>query len=217
MQTIKAILYARVSTVDKGQNPERQLHEMYQFANARGWETVTALDYMSATKDRPGLQELWRLCRQRQVDIVLVHEFSRFARSTRELVLALEEFHALGIQFVSLKEQIDTTTPAGRLVYTVIAAIAEFERSMIRQRVVSGLALRRDKGYKLGRPCVGLDTAYIARLREEGASWRKIGMMLRVSGDTCQRALKRATAELPASTANQSAGSDAKTPEKVEF
>ena len=205
---MRAALYARVSTLDKGQDPERQAHEMRQFAKARGWDTVELVDQMSAAKDRPGLRELWRLCRQRHCDIVLVHEFSRFARSTKELVLALEEFHALGIQFVSLKEQIDTTTPAGRLVYHVIAAIAEFERSMIQQRVRSGLALRQDqlrrngnfvsktsgqRCFRLGRPRAVLpaNEMYITERRRQGATWGEIARELNVSADTCKRAAKR--------------------------
>jgi DNA invertase Pin-like site-specific DNA recombinase len=135
----------------------------------------------------------------------VVHEFSRFARSVKELALALEEFQALGIQFVSLREQIDTTTPAGRLVYHVMAAIAEFERSMVRERVRSGLALRADqlkrdgsfvsksgqRRYRLGRPRAALDPGYIDQRRCAGASWAEIARELKVSADTCKRAVAR--------------------------
>jgi putative DNA-invertase from lambdoid prophage Rac len=199
---MRAAIYARVSTLEKDQkhgqerpkqDPERQSREMREHTKHRGWKLLHQLtDRMSATKERPALQELWKLCRARKVDVVLVHEFSRFARSTVELLRALEEFQALGIQFVSLKEQIDTTTPAGKLVFTVIAAICEFERSMIRERVKSGMAHARAKGVVLGRKRKVLDTSYIVRRREQGATWGQIAAELEVSPDTCQRAALRA-------------------------
>lgn len=165
---------------------------MREFATGRRWTFLELVDRLSASKDRPALNELWRLCRQRKVDVVVVHEFSRFARSTVELLRSLEEFNALGVQFVSLREQIDTTTPAGKLVFTVIAALAEFEREMIRMRVRSGMANARAKGVALGRRRKVLDVAYISRRREQGATWAVIAGELRVSPDTCQRAALRA-------------------------
>jgi putative DNA-invertase from lambdoid prophage Rac len=192
---MRAAIYARVSTLEREQkqDPERQSREMREHTKARGWKLLHQLtDRMSAAKDRPALQELWKLCRARKVDVVLVHEFSRFARSTVELLRALEEFQALGIQFVSLKEQIDTTTPAGKLVFTVIAAICEFERSMIRERVKSGMAHAKAKGVVLGRRRKVMDTSYIAKRRAQGASWPAIASELGVSIDTCQRAMVNA-------------------------
>jgi DNA invertase Pin-like site-specific DNA recombinase len=191
-RSVNSLLYSRVSTLDKGQDPERQAREMREFAAGRRWEFVELVDRLSASKDRPALNELWRLCRQRKIDVVVVWEFSRFARSTIELLRSLEEFQALGIQFVSLKEQIDTTTPAGKLVYTVIAALAEFEREMIRMRVRSGMAHAKAKGVTLGRRRKVLDPLYIARRREQGATWAAIASELGVSSDTCQRAALRA-------------------------
>jgi DNA invertase Pin-like site-specific DNA recombinase len=188
----RSLLYSRVSTLDKGQDPERQAREMREFAVGRGWSITELVDRLSASKDRPALRELWRLCRQRRVDVVVVHEFSRFARSTIELLRTLEEFNALGIQFVSLKQQIDTTTPAGKLVFAVIAALSEFEREMIRERVRSGMAHAKSKGVVLGRRRKVLDVAYIVRRREQGATWATIGSELGVSSDTCQRAALRA-------------------------
>jgi DNA invertase Pin-like site-specific DNA recombinase len=204
---MRALLYSRVSTTDKGQDIERQLREMHEFATARAWETGELSDTMSASKDRPGLRELWRLCKQRRVDVVCVHEFSRFARSTKELLMALDEFNALGIQFVSLREQVDTTTPAGKMMYTIIGAMAEFEREMIRQRVRSGLALRKEqlknngsfvarasgqRCFRLGRPRVVVDANYIAERYRLGATWKEIAQEFHLSVDTCKRALKRA-------------------------
>lgn len=172
---------------------------MREFAAGRRWTVLELVDRLSASKDRPALNELWRLCRQRKVDVVVVHEFSRFARSTIELLRSLEEFNALGIQFVSLKEQIDTTTPAGRLVFTVIAALAEFEREMIRMRVRSGMEHARSRGVTLGRRRKIVDAVYIARRREQGATWATIASELGVSSDTCQRVALRA-AKSPSQT-----------------
>jgi DNA invertase Pin-like site-specific DNA recombinase len=191
-RSVNSLLYSRVSTLDKGQDPERQAREMRDYALGRRWEFLELVDRLSASKDRPALNELWRLCRQRKVDVVVVHEFSRFARSTIELLRSLEEFNALGIQFVSLKEQIDTTTPAGRLVFTVIAALAEFEREMIKVRVRSGMEHARSKGVILGRRRKVVDVVYIARRREQGATWATVAGELGVSTDTCQRAALRA-------------------------
>jgi DNA invertase Pin-like site-specific DNA recombinase len=193
---MRSIIYARVSTTDKGQDPERQRREMQEFAKARGWATIEIIDMMSASKDRPGLRELWRLCRRRQVDVVLVHEFSRFARTLKELVLALEEFNSLGIQFISLQEQVDTTTPAGKFMYQMIAAFAEFERAMIRDRVRSGLAHARAKGKRLGRPLAVIDGLDVAAMRELGATWDDIARDLGASKDTCKRAFRRSQASL---------------------
>ena len=109
-------------------------------------------------------------CRRRRFDAVLVYGYDRFARSLRHLVNALEEFRALGIDFISLHEGVDTSTPNGRLIFGIFASIAEFERELIRDRVKSGIAAARSKGKRLGRPRVVVDVAEIVRLRASGAS-----------------------------------------------
>lgn len=207
MRQERACVYSRVSTRDKDQNPERQAREMRQFCAARKWKVMELVDQMSGYRnDRPQWQELWKLCRQRKVDIVVVHEYSRFSRSVIELVRSLHEFNALGIQFVSVKEGIDTTTPAGKLVFTVIAGMAEFGRDIIRENVKSGMALKKallkeqgffisKKGHRrtaLGRPRAAVSVEYIARRREQNATWTTIAAELDVSPDTCQRAVLNA-------------------------
>jgi DNA invertase Pin-like site-specific DNA recombinase len=139
---LRAALYARVST-NNGQNPEMQLRELREYVARRGWQV--AAEYVdqgiSGTRDRrPQLDKLLAECRKRRVDAVVVYRYDRFARSLRMLVTALEEFRALGIDFISLHEGVDTSTPNGRLIFGIFASIAEFERELIRDRVRSGLA-----------------------------------------------------------------------------
>jgi DNA invertase Pin-like site-specific DNA recombinase len=120
---------------------------------------------------------------------MLLHRYDRFARSLRQLVNALEEFRALGIDFVSLHEGVDTSTPNGRLVFGIFASIAEFERELIRDRVRSGIALAKSRGKRLGRPRVVVDRLRIATLRKEGRSWAEICDALDISKGTAQRAV----------------------------
>ena len=127
--------------------------------------------------------------RKRAVDCVVVYRYDRFARSLRQLVNALEEFRALGIDFVSLHEGVDTSTPNGRLVFGIFGSIAEFERELIRDRVKSGLALAKSRGKRLGRPRVSVDRLRIATLRNEGRSWAEICDVLGISKGTAQRAV----------------------------
>jgi DNA invertase Pin-like site-specific DNA recombinase len=123
-------------------------------------------------------------CRRRHIDAVIVYRYDRFARSLRQLVNALEEFRSLGIEFISLHEGVDTSTPNGRLVFGIFASIAEFERELIRDRVRSGIAAARSKGKRLGRPRVKVDAARIVALRASGLSWQKIAAELGVSVGT---------------------------------
>jgi DNA invertase Pin-like site-specific DNA recombinase len=117
----------------------------------------------------------------------VVWRFDRFARSVSHLLRALENFQALGIEFVSLSEQLDTSTPAGKMVFTVLGAVAELERSLIVERVKAGLRNARAKGKKLGRPKKVMDAARIARLRAQGRSWRAIAAQLGVGLATLHR------------------------------
>jgi DNA invertase Pin-like site-specific DNA recombinase len=143
---------------------------------------------ISGAKDRrPELDRLMADARRRRFDIVLVARFDRFARSTKHLVLALEEFSSLGIDFVSLNESVDTSTPMGKMIFTVIGAVAELERSLIPEPVMMGLDRARRQGKKLGRPQTLVDREQVARLRAKGLSLRQIAFELRVSKDKIAR------------------------------
>jgi len=187
----RAAIYARVST-HNGQNPEMQLEELRAYCKRRDWEL--AGEYVDtgisgAKEHRPALDRLLSDCHKRLVDAVVVYRYDRFARSLRQLVNALEEFRALGIDFVSPHEGVDTSTPNGRLVFGIFASIAEFERELIRDRVRSGLANAIAKGKRVGRPRVFVDRARITTLRAQGRSWSSICKELRVSKGTAQRAV----------------------------
>ena len=145
----KAALYARVSTNNGHQDPAMQLRELREYCDRRGMEIADEYvdNGVSGSKERrPHLDRLLADCRRRMVDAVVVYRYDRFARSLRQLVNALEEFRALGIDFISLHEGVDTSTPNGRLVFGIFASIAEFERELIRDRVRSGLAAAKAKG-----------------------------------------------------------------------
>ncbi len=188
---MKAAIYARVSTNGNGQSPEMQLHELREYAARREWEIAEYVDTaISGTREkRPQLDKLMADARKRLVDAVVVYRYDRFARSLRQLVNALEEFRALGIDFVSLREGVDTSTPNGRLIFGIFASIAEFERELIRDRVRSGLAAARARGKKLGRPRRRVDRSRVARLQTAGHSVNAISKLLKISRGTITRAL----------------------------
>jgi DNA invertase Pin-like site-specific DNA recombinase len=121
---------------------------------------------------------------QRRFDVVVVARFDRLARSVSHLLRALETFDALGIQFVSLAEQVDTSTPTGEMIFTVLGAVSELERNLIVERVHSGLRHARAKGKRLGRPRKLVDRAKIAALRKNGTSWRTIAREMKLSVGT---------------------------------
>jgi DNA invertase Pin-like site-specific DNA recombinase len=186
---MRAAIYARVSTTDK-QDPEMQIREISEFCERRGWKKPGVfIDRVSSGKVRPELEKLKALCRRRKFDVVVVYRFDRFARSSVELLTALEEFRSLGIDFVSLHENVDTTTAQGKLMFSIIAAFAEFERALIRERVISGLALAKSKGVRLGRPRRMPAADVIRALRGAGHTWRHIADQLGISMATAKRAV----------------------------
>ena len=159
-------IYARISTTNHGQDVAMQTRELEQFAQARGWRVVDSYvdEGISGSKDsRPQLNRLMVDAHKRRFDVVCVWRFDRFARSVSHLLRALETFKSLGIDFVSFSEQMDTSTPAGKMVFTVLGAVAELERSLIVERVRAGMRNARAKGRRIGRPP---QTALSPELRE---------------------------------------------------
>jgi DNA invertase Pin-like site-specific DNA recombinase len=167
----RVAIYTRVSTQD--QSTRAQEKELREYAKARQWKvTQHFTDTISGAKEsRPGLDQLMSDCRKRRVDLVLVWKFDRFARSVSHLLRALEAFEELGIEFVSLSEQIDTSTAAGRMIFTVLGAVAALERSLIAERVRLGIQNARREGKRLGRPPIRKLTPEEAkRVRAERAT-----------------------------------------------
>jgi DNA invertase Pin-like site-specific DNA recombinase len=180
----RAVLYARVSLLHHGQDPEVQSREIREYCQRRGWPLVgeyVDAGVSGAKERRPQLDRLITDAHKRRFDVIVVWKFDRFARSVSHLLRALETFRALGIEFVSLSEQVDTSTPTGKMIFTVLGAVAELERSLIAERVRAGLRHAKAKGKRLGRPTKHVDPARVAELRAQGLSWRKLGLRLGVS------------------------------------
>jgi DNA invertase Pin-like site-specific DNA recombinase len=167
-----------------------QTREIQETVGHRGW--TIAGEYIdvgiSGSKEkRPQLDLLMADAHRRKFDAVICWKFDRFARSVSHLLRALETFQALGIHFISLSESLDTSTPAGKMVFTVLGAVAELERSLIVERVKAGLRNARAKGKRLGRPQKSVNTFQLARLRGRGCSWRTIARQLGCSARTARR------------------------------
>jgi DNA invertase Pin-like site-specific DNA recombinase len=186
----RVALYARVSTNGHGQDPEMQLRELREYADRRGWSVVE--EYIDrgvsgAKVSRPALNRLMADAQRRKIDTVLVWKLDRFARSLKHLVMAAEHFEELGVSFVSLRENLDPTTPMGKAMFGMIGVMAELERSLIVERVRAGLRNAKAKGKKLGRPRVFVDESKIEQLRASGASWRTIANQLGIGVGTAHR------------------------------
>jgi len=188
----RAVLYSRVSTTN-GQDPEVQSREIREYCKRRGWSLAgeyVDIGISGAKERRPQLDRLISDAHKRRFDVLVVWRFDRFARSVSHLLRALETFRALGIEFVSLSEQVDTSTPTGKMIFTVLGAVAELERSLIAERVRAGLRNARAKGKRLGRPSKQVNAAQVAALRAQGVPWRRIGTQLGVSAATAYAASK---------------------------
>lgn len=202
---MRTALYARVST--NGQDTDLQLREFREFCQRRDWSV--AGEYIdqgiSGSKDRrPELDRLMADAKRRKFDCIVVYRYDRFARSLRHLVNALEEFRALGIDFVSIHEGVDTSTPNGRLIFGIFASIAEFERELIRDRVRSGMRSAKARGRKIGRPRTAVNACEIDRLRSQGASWTTVCAKTGLSAGTAKRAfysLSKRLSQSPTATA----------------
>jgi DNA invertase Pin-like site-specific DNA recombinase len=192
---IRVAMYSRVST--EGPNPDGQESEMKEYAKNRGWVVTRVYgDKMSGTKaSRPALNELMADAQKRRFDVACVWRFDRFARSVSHLLQALETFRRVGIEFVSISEQVDTSTPTGKMVFTVLGAVAELERSLIVERVRMGLQNARKKGKRLGRPPIRqLNPAELARVRADRATGNFTLRRLAKKYGTSVWAMQQATA-----------------------
>ena len=197
-QSFRVALYARVSTANNGQDPSLQTREIKEYCERRGWQLAgeyVDIGISGAKEKRPELDRLMADAHRRRFDAVVVWKFDRFARSVSHLLRALETFRALGIEFVSFSEQLDTSTPAGKLVFTVLGAVAELERSLIIERVRAGMRNARAKGKRIGRPAqTSLDQDARRSIWEAhkrgGVSLRQLATQFSTSLGTVQRCIQ---------------------------
>lgn len=189
---MKVAIYARVSTKDKGQDTDLQVRELRAYAEQRGWNVVG--EYVdkgiSGSKDsRPQLDRLMLDAKQRKLDVVLCWKLDRFGRSLKHLVNALAELESVGVSFASLRDGFDLTTASGRLMFGVVAAMCEFERDLIRERVKAGIANAKAKGRAVGRRRSYVDTAALAMMRSQGKTIRECADALGVSRSLVHKTL----------------------------
>jgi DNA invertase Pin-like site-specific DNA recombinase len=186
----RVAIYARVSTLD--QTTSNQLIDLRQYCHDRGWtiaEEFVDTGISGSKARRPALDRLMNKAKKRQVDVVLVWRFDRFARSVKHLVMALEELRQLNIAFVSFQENIDTSSPLGNAIFTIIAAMSELERNIIVERVRAGLRRAVAESKQLGRPKSSADANEIRQLRQQGLSLRVIAQKTGASKSTVSRVL----------------------------
>src|SRR6266436_7794763 len=196
MKQKRAALYVRVSGGE--QHTEAQERALREYVQRRGWvpHKIYRDKCTGATASRPGLEELLKDCRHRSIDVVVVWKFDRFARSLKNLIAGLELCRALGIDFVSVTEAVDTSLPAGEMLFQMIGAVAQFERSLIAERVKSGLANARANGKVLGRPplrkLTRIEVAELRRQRiQRGVPFRHLAKKFGVSVWTAHRMCAR--------------------------
>ena len=192
--TIKSVaIYARVST-DK-QKVDMQLNELRQFAARSGWtiyEEYIDQNFTGTNTNRPAFQEMMDAARKRRFDVLLVWKLDRLSRSLKDLINTLDTLGACGVDFISYDNNLDTSTPTGKLVFQIVGAVSEFEKDIIRERVVAGLANARVKGKRLGRPPISCSTLDKAQeMRAEGLSFRKIGKELGIDEGAIRKRFNR--------------------------
>jgi DNA invertase Pin-like site-specific DNA recombinase len=187
----RVAIYARVSTLH-GQNPAMQIDELREYASRRGWTIADSYvdEGVSGSKEsRPELNRLMAEAHRRKFDAVLVWKIDRFGRSLKHLVNTIADLGAYGVAFVSLRDNLDLSTPSGRLMFQIIGAMAEFERSLIQERVKAGLQNARAKGKPLGRPRRVVDRDRILQMRAEGTSLRQVANELGIGYGTVRTRL----------------------------
>ncbi len=190
-----AATYSRVSTPD--QDPAGQIEQLRAYCQARGWECQEYVDHgvSGAKARRPGLDALLGAVRRRKVDVVACTKLDRLARSLEHLVALGGEFKALGIDLIVLDQAIDTTTSPGRAMFGMLAVFAEFERDLIRERVVGGLQRAKALGRRVGRPASTISREQVVALRATGLSYRVIARRLRISPALAHRLARDPSSE----------------------
>ncbi len=192
-RTKTVAIYARVST-DR-QKVDMQINELRQFAARSGWniyEEYIDQNYSGGNTKRPAFTAMMDAARKRKFDLLLVWKLDRLSRSLKDLIVTLDELGSCGIDFVSYDNNLDTSTPTGKLVFQIVGAVAEFEKEIIRERVVAGLATARNKGKRLGRPPISkyvYDQAL--KMRSEGLSYRNIGKVLGIDEGTIRKRARK--------------------------
>lgn len=192
----KVAIYCRVSTED--QSIEHQKQTLLEYAEARNFEVIA--DYADigvsgAKETRPDLDRLMEDARKRKFEMVLVWKFDRFARSSKLLALALDEFRSLGIEFVSFTENIDTSSPLGQAMFSIISAMAQLERDLTAERIKSGMDHAKRRGKKLGRPSTEISFSEVAQMKDDrksGLSIRQIAGKYDRNRSTVHRLLRQA-------------------------
>jgi putative DNA-invertase from lambdoid prophage Rac len=188
----RAALYARVSTADQQTIP-LQIGAMQDYTQRRGWKVVAEVqDINGGAKLRPKREELLKLARQRKLDVIIVWRLDRWGRSLHDVLQSLQELHELGVDFVSVTEGLDFTTSTGRAMAGMLAIFAQFEREILRERVLAGLAHARSKGKVLGPPRTARNKAdQIQQLLADGFSKTQIARKLKIGRASVYRALER--------------------------
>lgn len=194
---MKSVIYARVSTV--GQTTKNQLLELREVARKNGWTVVEELtdDGISGAKgrnERPAFNRLHKMIQDREIDVVLTWSIDRLGRSIQDLVALMNELEEKRVELYSHQQAIDTRTPAGRMTFSIFAAIAQFERELIKERIYSGLARAKSEGTKLGRPSAVTSTTRetVQQLRNDGLSIHRIAKRLKIGVGTTRRILMAA-------------------------
>jgi putative DNA-invertase from lambdoid prophage Rac len=187
---MRVAIYLRVSTVQ--QNTDLQRSEIEKYIEARGWAGHLVFeDRLSGTTgNRPAFKEMLKLARRRRIDLVICWKLDRMYRSLKDLIITLQELQDLGVGFISIRDSIDLTTASGRLMTHMLASFAEFEASLIRERVMAGLKNAKAKGVILGRP-PKLNEIEVLRLRSDGLSLGKIARLLNVSKTAVHKSLAK--------------------------
>lgn len=197
---MKVVTYSRCSTSHHEQNPDIQVRQLRQFVKDRSWElTEEIIDhgYSGGTDKRPGLNRLLELCRTKKVDVVAITKLDRLFRSLKMLVTTLDEFQSLGITFVSISDGVDYSSSSGKMILQIMGSLAEFERSLVRERTLAGLKYAKEvKGKRLGAP-EKYSKDLILKLGEQGLTYPEICKLVGCSEATVSRHLRRLVQKRP--------------------